>query len=419
MGAGFPGGVPSHIRLRTQRPATLTGLGAHHAVQAAGPRFISRCVVGVPFRRGAHPRRCIRVILSNGGCAAPVLVIMTVARRRVLRRRWPGGGRRTGAGQCAGRQRCRRGGRRRRPGSDRGCCARQPATAPAVMLQFPPTSTGIRPAAIAWLVAPATSRHARTTASRLRARGCAASAVNTCGVRSPASDTSQPAWRSRSGKPAARSAVGSVLSALAIGGRDRHQDRPQRTCDRTRRILHSVTCRGEAGVWLSWMLRSADWRRIHVHRCQSCRRRFADDEPGCIPPGEERFPQLCRCDLGPDLGRTNCRGSGPYCPACAARITEEQREIDEWEREWLLTGPSASPRLACRPRTQTARRRSGRSCTCHQCRGNNRNPQPRHGLFVAYGTAARYVLPSRSAAFAAGRPARLGIPFAWTDPPGT
>ena len=31
------------------------------------------------------------------------------------------------------------------------------------------------------------------TASRLRARGCAASAVNTRGVRSPASDTSQPA----------------------------------------------------------------------------------------------------------------------------------------------------------------------------------------------------------------------------------
>jgi hypothetical protein len=212
----------------------------------------------------------------------------------------------------------------------------------------------------------------------------------------------------------------SVLPAPAIGGHDGHQDRPQRTCDRTcDRTLHSVTCRGEAGVWLSWMLRSADWRRIHVHRCQSCRRRFADDEPGCIPPGEERFPQLCRCDPPPDLGHTNCRASGPYCPACAARITKEQREIDEWEREWLLTGPSASPRLACRPRTQTARRRSGRSCTCHQSRGNNRNPQPRHGLFVAYGTAARYVLPSRSAAFAAGRPARLGIPFAWTDPPGT
>ena len=92
-------------------------------------------------------------------------------------------------------------------------------------------------------------------------------------------------------------------------------------------------------MWLSWMLRGADWRRSHVHRCQSCRRRFADDEPGCIPPGEERFPQLCRCDLGRGLGHANCRASGPYCPACAARITEEQREIDQWEREWLLTGP--------------------------------------------------------------------------------
>ena len=89
-------------------------------------------------------------------------------------------------------------------------------------------------------------------------------------------------------------------------------------------------------MWLSWVLRGADWRRSHVHRCQSCRRRFADDEPGCIPPGEERFPQLCLCDLGRGLDHTNCRASGPYCPACAARIAEEQREIDAWEREWLL-----------------------------------------------------------------------------------
>jgi hypothetical protein len=89
-------------------------------------------------------------------------------------------------------------------------------------------------------------------------------------------------------------------------------------------------------VWLSWLLRGPDWRRSHVHRCQSCRRRFADDEPGCIPSGEERFPQLCRCDLGPGLGHTNCRASGPYCPACATRISDEQREINQWEREWLL-----------------------------------------------------------------------------------
>ena len=89
-------------------------------------------------------------------------------------------------------------------------------------------------------------------------------------------------------------------------------------------------------MWLSWVQRGADWRRSHVHRCQSCRRRFAADEPGCIPPGEERFPQLCLCDLRRGLGHANCRASGPYCPACAARITQEQREIDQWEREWLL-----------------------------------------------------------------------------------
>ena len=87
-------------------------------------------------------------------------------------------------------------------------------------------------------------------------------------------------------------------------------------------------------MWLSWMLRGPDWRRSHVHRCQSCRRRFAADEPGCIPPGQERFPQLCRCDLVRGLGHTNCRASGPYCRACAARITNEQRDMDEWEREW-------------------------------------------------------------------------------------
>jgi len=51
------------------------------------------------------------------------------------------------------------------------------------------------------------------------------------------------------------------------------------------------------------MLRGADWRRSHVHRCRSCRRRFADDEPGCIGPGEERFPQLCHCPLCQDQVR--------------------------------------------------------------------------------------------------------------------
>ena len=128
-----------------------------------------------------------------------------------------------------------------------------------------------------------------------------------------------------------------------------------RACDRTRRILRSVTCRGEAGVWLSWMLlRGADWRRSHVHRCQSCRRRFADEQPGCIRPGEERFPQLCRCDLRGGLGHTNCRASGPYCPKCAARITMEQREIDQWEREWLRTGPEDLQRSARRPNASNA-----------------------------------------------------------------
>jgi hypothetical protein len=165
-------------------------------------------------------------------------------------------------------------------------------------------------------------------------------------------------------------------------------------------------------VWLSWLLRSADWRKIHVHRCQSCRRRFADDEPGCIPPGEERFPQLCRCDPRPDLGHTDCRASGPYCPACAAQITKEQREIDQWEREWLLTGPSASPRLACRPRTQPARRRSGHSCTCHQCRGNNRNPSRAIGVIWRPGSATS--LCETRSSYSARAPAGQAFAARWS-----
>jgi hypothetical protein len=85
-------------------------------------------------------------------------------------------------------------------------------------------------------------------------------------------------------------------------------------------------------------------------------------------------------------GHTNCRASGPYCPACAARITEEQREIDQWEREWLLTGPSARPGLHAGPERKATRRRSGHSCTCHQCRGNNRNPRRGMGAIGSAGS---------------------------------
>lgn len=143
----------------------------------------------------------------------------------------------------------------------------------------------------------------------------------------------------------------SELSAVGISGPDGTQNRrqPDMRSDTLDITLSDVPRGGR--VWLSWMLRGADWRMSHVHRCQSCRRRFADDEPGCIPPGEERFAQLCRCDLGRGLGHTNCRASGPYCPACAARISDEQREIDEWEREWLLTGPPGAMLVAV--------------CSCH------------------------------------------------------
>ena len=70
-----------------------------------------------------------------------------------------------------------------------------------------------------------------------------------------------------------------------------------------------------------------------LHWCQSCMCRFSDIEPGAISPAASPFPRLCHCERAPRV-HVNCRASGPYCPACAARITAEQAEQDEWEKRW-------------------------------------------------------------------------------------
>jgi hypothetical protein len=81
--------------------------GLHHLGAPSGPR-----------RFGV-----IRVILSSARSDEPRLVVMGLARRRVLRRRWLRGGRRTGAGRRRGPRCCKRGGRRRRRGCRRGFVA--------------------------------------------------------------------------------------------------------------------------------------------------------------------------------------------------------------------------------------------------------------------------------------------------------
>ena len=86
---------------------------------------------------------------------------------------------------------------------------------------------------------------------------------------------------------------------------------------------------------LAWLLRGPAWRRWHVHYSQGCWKRFSDTESGSIPIADQRFPRLCACPGGPEArSHTNCRASGPYCPACAAKISAEQRDLGEAERDW-------------------------------------------------------------------------------------
>ena len=83
---------------------------------------------------------------------------------------------------------------------------------------------------------------------------------------------------------------------------------------------------------LSWLLQGSGWRLLHVRRCRECSKKFADTEPGCWTDlRDDEFPQLCHCQPRRNYGHTNCRAFGPYCPPCAVKIAEEQREMD---RNW-------------------------------------------------------------------------------------
>jgi hypothetical protein len=90
---------------------------------------------------------------------------------------------------------------------------------------------------------------------------------------------------------------------------------------------------------ISWLLRGSTWRTFHLHRCLECRRRFTDDEPGCWNDyRNDEFPELCSSYSCGRLGRTlhhggSCRSRGPFCPACAARVEAELRELREMYRD--------------------------------------------------------------------------------------
>jgi hypothetical protein len=86
-------------------------------------------------------------------------------------------------------------------------------------------------------------------------------------------------------------------------------------------------------VKTAWLLRGRHWRHFHVHRCLKCSRKFADDEPGSWTGNRsDEFPELCRCDrrdLRREIGHTDCKAWGPYCPACAPLVEGELVSLRE------------------------------------------------------------------------------------------
>lgn len=91
---------------------------------------------------------------------------------------------------------------------------------------------------------------------------------------------------------------------------------------------------------ISWLLRGRAWRRRHVHRCLDCKRRFTDDEPGSWADNRsDEYPELCSPYSCEQLGRTrhhtlpHCRASGPFCPACAVRVSDELIRLREAYRD--------------------------------------------------------------------------------------
>ncbi len=84
---------------------------------------------------------------------------------------------------------------------------------------------------------------------------------------------------------------------------------------------------------LAWLVRGRDWRTFHLHRCLDCKRRFTDEPGSWADHRYDEFPELCSpysCEQRRDGGRNHggsCRSRGPFCPACAARVEAELREM--------------------------------------------------------------------------------------------
>jgi hypothetical protein len=89
---------------------------------------------------------------------------------------------------------------------------------------------------------------------------------------------------------------------------------------------------------ISWLLRGRAWRTFHLHRCRECGRRFTDDEPGSWADNRsDEFPELCSpysCDRRKRSHTVpHCRASGPFCPACAVRVSDELIRLREAYRD--------------------------------------------------------------------------------------
>jgi hypothetical protein len=85
---------------------------------------------------------------------------------------------------------------------------------------------------------------------------------------------------------------------------------------------------------IAWLLRGRDWRTFHVRRCRECGRKFCDDEPGSWADyRDDQYPELCSpysCDRRRRSHTLpHCRSAGPFCPACAARVERELKELRE------------------------------------------------------------------------------------------
>jgi hypothetical protein len=89
-------------------------------------------------------------------------------------------------------------------------------------------------------------------------------------------------------------------------------------------------------VRLAWLLRDPTWRTFHVHRCRECGRKFCDEEPSSWADNRsDQYPELCSPYSCKGRSHTlpHCRASGPFCPACAARVAAELDELREAYRD--------------------------------------------------------------------------------------